>query len=241
MKFRQYLTLAAGFLLIAAGIAIAADLSTSGRCTRGTSCNIGDSATASFTLTTDGADLDLDGTGNALTVTATTTATAVFTGADAAGASNTTYDTTGAGAVQVGSADVTGVTVVTDGGTATIDGYVQGDVPFLVITTAASLTANTVHIATTDDATHVMPACVAANLGEWVTVIVGDPSENVSLSLVDASNRFVVSGVDTSAAAHELDSPTAAATSGGASVTLTCLVAEFWHSTAITGVWLDGN
>ena len=247
---------------------------------------MGDSNNNSVVWSTDNATMTLDGTANTLELSAATTATAIFIGSDAADAANTTFDTTGAGAIVLGSADVTtldlinngamtvgaaattdslalesagavtieatgainigdasatSVPIITDGGTVTIDGFVQADVPLLVITTAATLTVNTVHIATTDATTHIVPACVAANLGEWVTVVVGDVSEAISLSLADASNRFVVSGVDTSAAAHELDSPTAAVTSGGASVTLTCLVAEFWHSTAITGVWLDGN
>jgi len=49
-------------------------------------------------------------------------ATPTFTGADAAGASDTIYDTTGAGKITVGSGDVTAVDIVTDGGTVTIDG-----------------------------------------------------------------------------------------------------------------------
>ena len=40
--------------------------------------------------------------------------TPTFMGADAAGASDTVYDTTGAGAITIGSADVTSVTVTTD-------------------------------------------------------------------------------------------------------------------------------
>ena len=144
-------------------------------------------------------------------------------------------------ACDLGDGTTTSMTFTTDGGAVVIDGSVLADVPIVTITTAATLTPNKVHLATTDATTHVVPACVAANLGEWVTVVVGDVSEAISLSLADASNRFVVSGVNTASAAHELDSPTAAATSGGASITLTCLVAEFWHSTAMTGVWLDGN
>jgi hypothetical protein len=77
--------------------------------------DIGSANTNDVTFTTDGAALDLDGTANALTLTATTTATATFVGADAAGAANTALDTTGAGAITIGSADVTAVTVTTDG------------------------------------------------------------------------------------------------------------------------------
>ena len=259
----------AGLLVLIAGLTMGPHINTSGRCQTGQDCSLGKGEASSISFDTDGADFAIDATGNEATLTATTTATAVFMGADAAGAANTTFSTSGAGTLTldpedagdiiIGSADVTtivltntgaitvgasttdSISMVTDGGTVTVDGYVQGDVPIVTITGAATLTVNTVHIATTDATTHIVPTCVAPNLGEWVTVVVGDVSEAISLSLADASNRFVVSGVDTSAAAHQLDSPTAAVTSGGASVTLTCLVAEFWHSTAITGVWLDGN
>ena len=53
-------------------------------------------------------------TDNALTLTASTTATATFVGADAAGAANTTLDTTGAGAIVIGSADVTSISAIVD-------------------------------------------------------------------------------------------------------------------------------
>lgn len=53
-------------------------------------------------------------TDNALTLTASTTATATFVGADAAGAANTLFDTTGAGAITIGSADVTSLTAIVD-------------------------------------------------------------------------------------------------------------------------------
>ena len=64
--------------------------------------------------------LTVGATDNALTLTASTTATATFVGADAAGAANTTLDTTGAGAIIIGSGDVTSVTITADG-TADVD------------------------------------------------------------------------------------------------------------------------
>ncbi len=123
MKFRHALFLAFGLICIAL-VAYAADINTGARCSAGTSCNIGDARTASFSITTDGADLDLDGTSNTLTLTSTTTADAVFTGADAAGASNTVYDTTGAGTVVIGSPDVTSITMKGDGGNIGFDGSI---------------------------------------------------------------------------------------------------------------------
>ncbi len=259
----------AGLLVLIAGLTMGPHINTSGRCQTGQDCSLGKGEASSISFDTDGADFAIDATGNEATLTATTTATAVFMGADAAGAANTTFSTSGAGTLTldpedagdiiIGSADVTtivltntgaitvgasttdSISMVTDGGTVTVDGSVLADVPIVTITTATTLTPNTVHLATTDTAVHPVPACVAANLGEWVTVVVGDPSEEIKLSLVDASNRFVVSGIDTGAAAHEIDSPTGAATTGGSFITLTCLVAEFWHSTAIGGIWVDGN
>ena len=68
------------------------------------------------TITTDGGSASVGATANTLILTAGTTSTAVFTGADAADAANTNYDTTGAGAIDVGSADVTDIQLVTDGG-----------------------------------------------------------------------------------------------------------------------------
>ncbi len=76
---------------------------------------VGSADVTGVTQVTDGAALNLEGTtAETLTLTATATNTAVFQGADAAGASNTTLDTTGAGAIAVGSADVTAVTITTD-------------------------------------------------------------------------------------------------------------------------------
>lgn len=125
-------------LLLAAPVGADTQINTGARCSPSGTCTIGDGNTDAIQLTTDGASLGVDVTANAATLTATTTNTATFTGADAAGASNTIYDTTGAGTVQTGSADVTSATVVTDGGTVTIDGTISTPDD---VTAAASETA----------------------------------------------------------------------------------------------------
>ncbi len=77
---------------------------------------IGDGTeTTIITFNTDGADASIDATGNAFLLTATTTATATFIGADAASPANTTYDTTGAGLVIIGSGEVARVLINTEG------------------------------------------------------------------------------------------------------------------------------
>lgn len=107
MKLRALLIAALATLLASASFAT--QINTSARCSPYGDCSIGDTNTDSITLTTDGATLSVDVTANAAILTATTTNSATFTGADAAGAANTIYDTTGAGTVTLGSADVTAV------------------------------------------------------------------------------------------------------------------------------------
>lgn len=72
---------------------------------------VGGNLTVSGTVTSTGAS----SSASPITSTAATTATAVFIGADAAGAANTLLDTTGAGTITIGSADVTAITLTTDG------------------------------------------------------------------------------------------------------------------------------
>ncbi len=98
-----------------------------GRCPAASSCAIGSTSTTSIMFTTDGTKLDLGRESNVLTLIATGGGPAIFRGADSGGPANTLYDTTGAGAITVGSADVTSVTVISDGGTVVIDGTVTSD------------------------------------------------------------------------------------------------------------------
>ena len=138
-----------------------------------------------------------------------------------------------------GGSTIPSVALQTDAGTVTVDGYVQGAAGPIVSLASGALTANPIHLATAT-ADYAVPTCVAANVGEWVTVVVADASETVSLTLADASNRIEVADAILTAG-HELDSPSEDTESGGSFVTLTCLTAELWYSTGIGGVWLDGG
>jgi hypothetical protein len=263
-RFRYAILFAALLLLTGVWSAYSKQISTGGQCVRGEPCNIGNDAVTELTLTTANAVLGVDQSDNELTFIASGTNTATFIGADAAGAANTTYDTTGAGAVTLGSADVTtlsltnngvmnvgaattnsvtingatSITMVTDEGTVTIDGYVQADLGPFITLASGTLTANTIHLATAQ-ATYTIPTCVAANIGEWVTVIAQDVNEVLTLDLADASNTISMAGAIV-ATGDEIDSEGHATTGDGEFITLTCVVAEIWYSTAIGGVWIDG-
>jgi hypothetical protein len=176
MKYLISAALAIGFCAFFFIASHAADLNSSGKCTGYTSCNVGDSTTTSFTVTT-------------------------------------------------------------DGGTTTFDGYAQGDVGPFVSLASGALTANTIHLATAA-ADYVLPACEAANIGEWVTVIVQDISEVVVLQPATGDTINPAGAViDIN---HEMDS-SGAATGDGDFVTLVCVVADMWFSTAIGGAWVDGG
>ncbi len=90
-----------------------------GRCPAASSCVIGSTSTTSIMFTTDGTNLDLGSESNVLTLITTGGGTATFRGADAGGPANTTYDTTGAGTITVGSADVS--TIVASSATVGLD------------------------------------------------------------------------------------------------------------------------
>ena len=76
--------------------------------------NLGDANNTSVALVTDGAGFTVDLTSNAAVLTATTTVAASFIGADASSPADTILDTTGAGNITIGSADVLVVTITTD-------------------------------------------------------------------------------------------------------------------------------
>ena len=256
---------------------------------------IGDATTTGFTVTTDGSSLNVEGTtANTLTFTAATTGVALFQGADAASPAATTFDTTGAGPIILGSADVTtlaitnngamtvgaaattdtlalesagaitleatgainigdasatSVPIITDGGTVTIDGYVQGQ-KLVVSLASGALTLNAIHLATAGGADYDIPdgACdAAADIGTWVTVVLEDASVVVSITSDDASNIFTVPGLGALTAGDELDSVSHTVTEGQ-SITLTCLTAENWYFTGgvsmhtdATIAWADGG
>ncbi len=202
---------------------------------------IGSGDVTGVTQTTDGASLNLEGTtAETLTLTATSTNTAIFQGADAAGLANTLFDTTGAGTITIGSADVTSIPVITDGGTLTIDGTISVTANAVSeISTAVTLVANTVHVAS-EAADHTLPTCNAGAVGNWVTVIVRDASEIISI-VPDTGSTIAVPGTTTVLGADdELDSA-ATADDSGDFVTLICGAAAKWYGIAMGGVWTDGG
>lgn len=92
---------------------------------------------------------------NELVVHTPGTSTVTFRGADAAGAANTAYDTTGAGAITIGSADVTAATITTDGSgdaelvlPASSVGFAEQSHITIGASPAATCTAGQIHIDT---------------------------------------------------------------------------------------------
>ena len=221
-------------------------LDTTGAGTVGT----GSADVTSTTLTTDGLVVGIDTALNTLTLTAATTGTVTILGADAAGASNLLIDTTGAGDIAFGSADVTGHTFTSDGfgGVVVIDGSVLAQVPAAAVASGA-IAINSVTLATAA-ADYDIPdgACnAAADVGNWVTIVAEDDTTLISITSDDASNVFNVPGLDI-AAGNELDNVTEAAHEGQ-TITLTCLAADQWYMTAGTLTngtgaaiaWADGG
>jgi hypothetical protein len=142
------------------------------------------------------------------------------------------------GTCTLGNASNSSFTVVTDGGTVTLDGSV---VASMVIASAASgaLTPNRVTLLTAA-ADYTLPDCTAATVGDWYTVVVRDASETAKLLLADSSDIINYSGI-TPAAGDELDSPTADGTTAGSSVTLVCGSTNNYFSTKTVGLWVDGG
>jgi hypothetical protein len=141
----------------------------------------------------------------------------------------------------LGHSSMTSQSIVTDGGTVTVDGYVQAKMGPIVTLASGALTLNTIHVATAA-ADYDIPdgACnAAADVGNWVTVIVRDVSEAISITSLDASNVIHAPGVALDAG-DELDS-SAAATGDGEHITLVCTTAENWNATSSGGVWADGG
>jgi hypothetical protein len=119
----------------------------------------------------------------------------------------------------------------------TTTGSISGDVGPIISLASGALTANRTHLATAA-ADYVLPACEAANIGEWVTVIVQDISEVVVLQPATGDTINPAGAViDIN---HEMDS-SGAATGDGDFVTLVCVIADMWFSTAIGGAWVDGG
>lgn len=163
---------------------------------------------------------------------------ALFAFSAQAGQPNTSGRCVAGQSCEHGTATTTSFTIQTDGGTVTVDGSVKADAgAFTAISTAATLTANTNHLASAA-ATHTLPACETANIGEWVTVVVRDVSEKVVIAPASGDTLHPAGAIiETS---HVIDSA-AAATSDGDFITFVCATANNWYSTALGGAWVDGG
>jgi hypothetical protein len=153
-------------IMLLAAPAYAQHVSTSGRCPYLGDCVLGDDNVKSITLkSAQGMFAVGEEFANQAVLTANSTATAVIKGADAAGNANTRFDTTGSGTIEVGSPDVTSVTIVTDGGSIVLDGTIS--------------VASDVVVAPTETATFGAPNAffdTPANLNQYV----GIPRLNVT-------------------------------------------------------------
>jgi len=105
------------------------------------------------------------------------------------------------------------------------------------------LTLNTVHLATAGATDFDVPdaSCsLAAHVGNWFTIVVEDASTVIEIQPLDASNILIVEGLAQSAG-EELDSCASGTENEGCSITMTCLAAEQWYSTARVGTWAVGG
>ncbi len=161
-----------------------------------------------------------------------------LTCSDDSGACDFSLVAGGTGAIIIGDSGDTSVSVTTDGGTVTMDGYVEAIMRPSIVLTAGTLTVNRSHIATAAGDYDLPDSCDTAT-GNWVTLIVQDASELVSLTVLAAEDEIKVGGID-AAANEEIDSPSAA-TSDGASITVACLQADVWYAVAQSGTWVDGG
>jgi len=102
--------------------------------------------------------------------------------------------------------------------------------------TGGALTINTITMATAAGDYDIPDSCDTAT-GSFVTVIVRDASEVVSLTTSDTGDIFVYKGIATLAANDELDSPGAAMDG----ITAVCIEANTWYITSNSGNWVDGG
>jgi hypothetical protein len=140
------------------------------------------------------------------------------------------------GTCTLGHAGTTSFTIVTDGGTVTLDGTVSAKMK-LASAASGTLSPNLVTLLTAE-ADYTIPDCSNATIGNWYTVIVRDANETASLLLADSSDIINFGGI-TPAAGEQLDSPTKGNTTAGTSVTLVCGRSNNYYSTKTVGLWVD--
>ena len=142
----------------------------------------------------------------------------------------------------IGHDDADSIQITTDGGAVTIDGHVQALAGPFVTLASGTLTVNTVHLATAA-ADYDIPAiaCNASpDIGNWITLIVQDKNEIISIQPLDTSNQIFIPGADIDAG-HEADSEADANNGAGDHLTLVCIAADKWFATSMGGVWVDGG
>jgi len=129
----------------------------------------------------------------------------------------------------------TGANVVALGIGDTLVGKIRPETAF---SGSGALIANKITVVYGDDQDYALPICDSYD-GSWVTVILSDASETISL--VPLSGDTIQVGGLNLGADDELDSPTEGATTAGCSITLVCAYTNTWYSTASVCTWVDGG
>lgn len=144
----------------------------------------------------------------------------------------------GAAALTLGDSGDTSISMITDGGTVTVDGYVQAIKGPIISLASGALTVNNIHIGTAAADYDLPDSCDSAT-GNWVTLIAQDASEVLSLT-VSAAEDTIVLGTAAMDADDEVDSP-GGANGAGTSITVACLATNLWYVLAEHGTWVDGG
>jgi hypothetical protein len=145
---------------------------------------------------------------------------------------------------EIGHTGSTSFDIVTDGGTVTFDGTVSVDdwvsAPIRVTNyVSGALSPNGISVVTTA-AEVTIADCETADVGDWYTIVVRDPTETIEIVSLDSSDVINYSGI-TPVAGDELDSPSEDGTTGGSSVTLVCVKADNYSAIHTSGLWVDGG
>lgn len=238
---------------IYAAVAYAGNLNTSGKCPSTGNCQLGLAGTTRFTIDADDGLFFLqngESINNALNstfdFTRNTAGLVVITASDDDDIAALQIAQGGAAALTLGDSSTTAISVIADGGTVTIDGYVQAQVN-VVSQTAGAITINTVTLVTAaGDYTIADDLCaVTADIGNWFTLVFEDDSVVVVINPLDAADVLFIPGLDI-AAGDEADSDSTAAFEG-AHITMTCLAVNGWYATSLsyaadgTTWWVDGG
>lgn len=186
--------------------------------------------------------MTIGATDDAVEVTRNDAGAVLYTCADDDADADCNFAGGGAGKAILGDSGNASAEITTDGGTVTVDGYVQGIMGPITALASGALTINSIHLATAA-ADYDIPDTncdAAADVGKWVTVIVQDKNEVISVTSDDASNLINIPGTD-NGAGDEIDSSGDANNGAGEHITLVCGKAENWYATSMGGTWADGG